>query len=776
MTHHQQNHSDRLFHASQLINATQTCSGSAILPPGGEDELAMDVDEPPDSRHPSSQFLKSHIERKSAPRESLLTRALHISTQEEEDDKHSLKPPISLSPMSSCLSVASTAELTSDGGMTSPELTHSPSPPYPAPNFARISYHSPSPPYPAPNFARISYHSPKPTKLSPSMFLGNDKTPTVAIGPTVVAPQPEQVRKRCITFACGGKNSPSKAADGNAGKPKEAAIPDAPRKPSILRFACPSRTTENVGANTQDKHTSRPQIRKLPASPPPNVRRVIISGSAAPKDILATPTANRSSDGSSKKMSRFHEFASSVEEEDEWIQDSTVHLDKMTVNCTLAKERAIRKLAEEAEEEALQDEEEERLDAEKDDEGDEDDDDEDDANSHFSDGGNETDDEEGFADSDEESDGESSSMYRFWVPSKESATAISSEHMDLMAPMAHRNTSESSIELANSYAEASGKPRKGSRRIKIRPGTPDLPDSTDFVCGTLDEDRPLEDAYVSCMEERKRLKHIPVPQDIDPTFPTSDPEDEDEDEEEGEEEADSDNHIWLKGQLDSVDDGPAHPWLKKPKQNIPSVPTSPSRRAKSPLPPPTTTRRARSPPPPARRNRSPLPRRPSDQPPKRLRSPPPPLRSVQNESPHLTPRPQPTDGMTAETIHNMVVLAKRPGLTHTKSLPRSPAVFSHPFALGIATASDEQFDTNSLVSNGRHTRGAIDIVKGLERKRQRCREKLMIKHCQRAGNGKIPQRRPQPGKGAERMRELGLEMAGKGKGGANARPVYVLSV
>jgi len=61
------------------------------------------------------------------------------------------------------------------------------------------------------------------------------------------------------------------------------------------------------------------------------------------------------------------------------------------------------------------------------------------------------------------------------------------------------------------------------------------------------------------------------------------------------------------------------------------------------------------------------------------------------------------------------------------------------------------------------SRGAIDIVKGLEKKRQRRREKLYQKHCNRTGKDR-EYRRPKPGKGAERMREMGLELAAyKGK-------------
>lgn len=70
-----------------------------------------------------------------------------------------------------------------------------------------------------------------------------------------------------------------------------------------------------------------------------------------------------------------------------------------------------------------------------------------------------------------------------------------------------------------------------------------------------------------------------------------------------------------------------------------------------------------------------------------------------------------------------------------------------------------------------HLRGAIDIVKGLERKRQRRKEKFFQKYCNRARRGQIPERKPQPGRGAERMKELGLLMAGKKDQGN-----YVLSV
>lgn len=61
-------------------------------------------------------------------------------------------------------------------------------------------------------------------------------------------------------------------------------------------------------------------------------------------------------------------------------------------------------------------------------------------------------------------------------------------------------------------------------------------------------------------------------------------------------------------------------------------------------------------------------------------------------------------------------------------------------------------------------RGAIDIVKGLEKRRERRKARLSKKE------GVVDCR---AGQGVEKMRELGLEICGKGKG--RARPQWVLS-
>lgn len=105
-------------------------------------------------------------------------------------------------------------------------------------------------------------------------------------------------------------------------------------------------------------------------------------------------------------------------------------------------------------------------------------------------------------------------------------------------------------------------------------------------------------------------------------------------------------------------------------------------------------------------------------------------------------------------------LAGRPGLTDTKSLPRR-GFFNYKQARAYKASEDDDV----------HVRGAIDIVKGLEKKRLRRKEKFDRNYCKRARQGKIPERKAVPGRGAERMKELGLLMAGKKDPGN-----YVLSV
>lgn len=106
-------------------------------------------------------------------------------------------------------------------------------------------------------------------------------------------------------------------------------------------------------------------------------------------------------------------------------------------------------------------------------------------------------------------------------------------------------------------------------------------------------------------------------------------------------------------------------------------------------------------------------------------------------------------------------LAQRPSTTQTKSLPRTPNPFwkqHRQQRKGLALPSDE---SNWEI----HSRGPIDIVQGLEDKRRRRREKFWLTHYRKEAKEKEKGRRRQPpGRGAKRMRELGLEAADRCKG------------
>ncbi|GJC94957.1 hypothetical protein ColKHC_03783 [Colletotrichum higginsianum] len=306
-------------------------------------------------------------------------------------------------------------------------------------------------------------------------------------------------------------------------------------------------------------------------------------------------------------------------------------------------------------------------------------------------------------------------------------------------PIARRPSLPEQLSDSSIASRTSLRARRGrAHRIKIRPGTPELPDSTDFVCGTLDEDRPMEDAYMSCLAARRREKLQLIPQDIDPSFPASDPEDEGEEEIYNPVHHSSDDEMFFHGKMDDL-----HHANDRSRRRKKTEHTSPKRFHS----PPPLKRRAS--PAPKARGRSP--RRLFDGPsPRRLRSPAPQML----RSPPASPR----NGHGAIAFKT---LASRPGLTVTKSLPRPPSMFPH-----MAKGRRVKAPANDI-----HIRGAIDIVKGLERKRQRRKEKFYQKYCNRARKGQVPERKPQRGLGCERMRELGLLMAGKIDQGN-----YVLSV
>ena len=729
----------------------------------GEEECASDADEPPDDRivferrntlqnqNPSS---RAHL--LGDRRASLLTQGLLTS------------------PTTMVFSDSEAPVLTSDGGMTSPTRTNTPSPPLPPPahtDMASIFAKGGATGYGVrESVATISAHDEETSTKTPE-----------------VAPEAPLARKRCITFACGRQEAPQ-AKPSQVAKPEENRVltsraAEPPKRPCMLRFACPMKpSSEGVSKVEKVEKISEP-VKESPSSPRPTGSMSIPGSSrrahrdsestiknSSTTSVSRSPKSSRSISRSRKASSksknlegseatRFHEFAGSFLAEDEWTKEQTAYRQKMTVNDTLRKENAIRKLAQEAEEEALED------DMDEDGESDEILDDEDGkdgplSDNEASDGGNESDDEEGFADSDDESDVDS--QYQFWTTSGLTTAATSTDHVERIRPMTHRLHSDSSIDsmgvtdykdqTKGDFVERAAKSVRSRKALKMRPGTPDLPDSTDFVCGTLDEDRPLEAAYMSCLEERKRSKHRVIPQDIDPSFPTSDLEEEDDDGDDDAAISASDEPTWVMGRPDNSDEEHSSGRRKRLSRRSTKSPMPSPKRFRSPAP----TRHAAA-------HRSPPARRLFGQSPRhtwapiplhgKMKSPP----STRRTSPCASP------GQNVKGF-DLPHLAQRPHLTHTTSLPRTPNPFWGRHLESRNTELRETSARNTSRTNGRdsHNRGPIDILKGIEHRRQRRREKFWRQHCR--ANGKEKERRCQPGKGAERMRELGLEMAVRCKG------------
>lgn len=756
-----------------------------------DEEVPADVDEPPDNRLPRDlpshpDFHKSMIRPSNDRKESLLTRAL--AQTESENTKPIVQVTADLTRRRSMLSnasIASTAELTSDGGLTSPARTNTPSPPPPSSAYTSFGPYS---------FTSKPMHLPEPFIAKIDSTTSTQTPQVLSISPKAKPPvEAAPPKKRCISFACAPgtvlqpkptpipvvKQAPAPSADVvvpkkracmikfacTAPKPSENAketkgeLPSMVAKPTKPVMESPKRTSRSPAAFRKSPRSNQPQrpareshsvVRRSSQSP--------VTTRYKPKYIIADEKTLKDSEAT-----RFHEFASGELQEDDWIRkDEENPRAKLTINDTLKKENDIRRLGNEAEEEALEeDQEEDEEDNDSDGLEDEDEDeDEDDEGSDDHSDGNETDNEAGFAESDE-SDGEGE--FAFWTPGR-SLLNNDVNGASTYRPSAHRTASASSIDSLGhmSPPEASTKSKRPlkHRPIKIRPGTPDLPDSTDFVCGTLDEDRPLENAYVSCMAQRKNAKHKQTPQDIDPSFPTSDISDEEDDDDLVDTARSSDENLWIHGKFEDSD-GEGHGRRRSSGGRRTSPGQSP-RRLQSPPP----TKRLRSPPPPKQRLHSPPPpkqRLHSPPPKQRLRSPPPrklfgahsPRRMHSPPSRHVaSPAASPTSDNAVGMAIPFAPLGSRPGLTHTKSLPRTPNVFCRQYHASRLAAANG----NDGIDGDGHVRGAIDIVRGLEQKRQRRKEKLHPK----TGKGKVhTERKPQPGKGAERMRELGLFIANK---------------
>ncbi|CAK7238745.1 MAG: hypothetical protein STHCBS139747_000163 [Sporothrix thermara] len=721
--------------------------------------------------------------------------------------------------------MASTAGFTSDTGITTPPRTSSPSPRLVSIGFAPVNV--------APHNIKISDAVDATIKASATLVASREKAEANANSQSQAQP-----KKRCISFACGavkpsqaakpasppalatktpGPDDTPKAVYAQLASPVEVAELPKPIEPkrSCIRFACPARPSDATKLQLSTLKVDVPEHRKLMArrpSPAPEpksptaMRKLLHRSSAgrltrsstrssASRQSSHSPIATRSKkyynaepSDLNKESSRFHEFASDAPLEDDWLRrDKVTVQQRLTIDDTLKKEMAIRRLGKEAEEEAeLEDDEDDNDDdddeiveddeEEEDDDDDDDDDDEEDEDgdendtvegddeyfdgrfSGYSSGGEDgynTDNETGFASSDEEDDGlilwsihqpprgrreqnfdyDHSTLHMGGTPvfRRLSVDEHSEDSSDFVAGRAVRQDRPKNRELVNSLR---------------RPTTPELPDSTDFVCGTFDEDRPLEEAYQSHIAARKRGKVHVIPQDIDPSFPTSDPEDNSDDEpvkyKRGQQQphGSADDRFWDMEDIHQDQADRADVRRKK--------------KAESP-------KRCRSPPPPKIRGRSPAPRRLFERqsPNRRLKSPAPkaaampvPIIIAPLQTRIVSPPASLIDATDEDKRGHRAFppsLAFKPGLTQTKSLPRPSAIFRHqqPANAGAGQAQltkpIRRTKANSLAGakQPRHVRGAIDIVKGLEQKRQRRREKFQQKYCNRARKGQVPERRTQ---------------------------------
>ncbi|KAI1661945.1 hypothetical protein F4813DRAFT_177596 [Daldinia decipiens] len=744
-----------LVHDSTGANMLAFAARGAGMQHVPEDEAAAEVDEPPDNRRsrPETQFKRSVIRKTTDNSESLLTKALHS----EEDTINLSFDSSRRRSMNSNVSLASTADLTSDTGFTSPARTNTPSPPPPVISFPRLNTDL--------YFDAKSKFTPHRNPQQP-MHVAALSKPVGSNGlpkdPTVEA----LTKKRCISFACGQKSDTTKPPSLQSVESKPP-VNEKPQRKSCIKFACPAKlaprtpptqdTQQSVLtsaiASLKESNGSPVTVRKLRSSSATRGRSLRSltprPSSRSPMPVPSAKYLTANPNDLNSESSRFHEFASDEPQEEDWIRLNLPPPGRrLTIDDTLKKENEIRRLGKEAEEEELEEEEDEEADELNDDEDEEDEvdlpdeimeeDEIDDGyevdnqsgygsdDDDFSDGYN-TDNEIGFADSDDDDDDDGGNL-DLWTPSR--GPVQNSGNTPIFRRLSisgNRSDSSSSSDMPNPLTRTREKPR----RIKMRPGTPELPDSTDFVCGTLDEDRPLEDAYISCIAARRREKLHPIPQDIDPSFPTSEPEDEDIELDIPVRE--SDGHL-------SEDPYDIENGAERRRKKIDQI----------------SPRRYHSPPP--KRHHSPP--KPRGRSPKRLFDGCSPRRLV-------SPAPGPVVQSPPSSLvhdanggrHEFKSLAFRPGLTHTKSLPRAPAMFPHHLK------GHRRPGKSSGTTTKRHVRGAIDIVKGLEQKRQRRKEKFkekyFQKHCNKARKGQVIEKKPQPGQGAERMREIGLLMAGK---------------
>lgn len=750
-------------HENATSNVLAWSHHAANVEAAADDEGAADADEPPDSilatQRTSPEFRRTSFTKVKENHASLLTRALNTASESETPEKRPSQSGNSWRrrpSITSEVSVASTADLTSDTGMSTPARTSSPSPRLLGLGLVPLSLEKH-------NGAPVQIVGSLPKRTVPVFHAKREQAeakPTSVEGSKDPAVQTIE-KKRCISFACTAKpkgdiaQAPANVSGGASVQAPSPALPPTQPRKSCIKFACPAkpprptlqqtppqkerlaipRTTDESGSVStviSTPSTIRKARSPVARRPRPMVPRKLAQSPVPPRK---KKYITASSDEIHAEGLQFHEFASDRLQQEDWIRhEKTVAKTKLTIDDLLKKENDFRRIGMEAEEEAEQ--EEEEAENEDDVEGNGDDDDDDDdaddideleqdvaddqsgygSDDDLSDGYN-TDEDLGFADSDDDED----DGLLLWTLT---TTQSVRERISGATPV-FRPSSVGALSDSSACSRKVSRTKHSNQRSIARPMTPELPDSTDFVCGTMDEDRPLEDEYVTRLAARKQEKYRTIPQDIDPSFPTSEPEDEDD--EDLHHSHDSGEPLWLHGELEDLHDDRADRRLRKKD-------TSP-KRMRSPPP----AKRYHSPPPKAR-GRSP--RRLFDRSsPRRIKSPAP---TAHPKSPMVSPT-------HAGHVLGFKPLAARPGLTHTKSLPRGAYFPGH-------IKSGKRAKTSKNIA---HVRGAIDIVKGLEQKRQRRKEKFHQKYCNRARKGQIPEKRTRAGEGAERMRELGLLSAGK---------------
>ncbi|RMZ91477.1 hypothetical protein DV736_g1296, partial [Chaetothyriales sp. CBS 134916] len=572
----------------------------------------------------------------------------------------------------SSYSTASVGDLTSDGGVSS-DRSLTPSPPLPVGMMLDL---------PAKHLSTANVLIAPVTK--------DDKPSVAVVGEAAI--EKSLGRKRCIMFASGDQ-TPAKEAKPSPAKEERAGPAEPTKRKPVLTFACPSRQDKSV------------PLARFTADPAPNHGQITDS---TDKKVTAAEESGRDelSLSSSPQPQPFPDFANPHDETDSWVDQPVDASRKLTLNECMKKENAIRQTYDFA------------------------------PSDDDSDDGNESDDEGGFADSDDESD--AGSDYQFWKPALSATTAAtSSDNLTVSHFSSRRRSRTSSLESdkhSSSPNESTALRRIGKAKAtkipKMRPGTPELPDSTDFVCGTFDEDRPLEAAYISCREQKKRAKHDQF--------------------------ADFDKKDG-RGRANSQQAGPV----------LPPPTSQPKKKNEMAFP---LIRRS------AITNRSPAPpRKLFGHSPTRLRSPAPQMRV---RSPPASPSALPIS-LTINRLAQRPLGAQR-GRQRTASLPRTPNPFFRNFnvgspsisnvASGAVTPAVEEAPRPDL-----HVRGPVDIVMGLEKKRQKRKEKFWRQHCRKQAKEQA-ERRPVPGRGAERMRELGLECAERNRGYGLGHPQLVLSL